>query len=105
MLPMLTGKWLVKLQEGTESPKKPRSNRVQLEKVDGFTKDLFRRTVYESYDEKHANNFKSPGKDHYLSYEFTLLRELLKLIGFHFCKINIGTVLIEIPRIAAWWHI
>ena len=34
----------------------PKNIRVAFDKVDGFTKDLIRRTVYEFYDQKRAPN-------------------------------------------------
>ena len=38
--------------DGPKSPEMPKNNRVAFDKVDGFTRDLIRRTVYEFYDEK-----------------------------------------------------
>ena len=46
-------------------------------------------------------NEKTEGTDYAFSYELTSLKKLLKMIGFHFCKTNNHTVLMEIPRIAA----
>ena len=40
--------------DGPKSPKMPKNNRVAFDKVEGFTKDLIRRTVYEFYDQKRA---------------------------------------------------
>ena len=40
--------------DGPKSHKMLKNNRVAFDKVDGFTKDLIRRTVYESYDQKCA---------------------------------------------------
>ena len=88
----------------------PKNNRVAFDKVDGFTKDLIRRTVYEFYDHKRAPTVqmifqkvkeKTEGTDYAFPYELTSLKKLLKMIGFHFCKTNNRTVLMEIPRIAA----
>ena len=88
----------------------PKNNRVAFDKVDGFTKDLIRRTVYEFYDQKRAPAVqmifqkvkeKTEGTDCAFPYELTSLKKLLKMIGFHFCKTNNRTVLMEIPRIAA----
>ena len=39
---------------GPKSPKMPKNNRVAFDKIEGFTKDLIRRTVYEFYDQKRA---------------------------------------------------
>ena len=88
----------------------PKNNRVAFDKIDGFTKDLIRRTVYEFYDQKRAPsvqmifqkvNEKTEGTGYAFPYELTSLKKLLKMIGFHFCKTNNRTVLMEIPRIAA----
>ena len=88
----------------------PKNNRVAFDKVDGFTKDLIRRTVYEFYDQKRAPTVqvifqkvkeKTEGTNYAFPYELTSLKKLLKMIGFHFCKTNNRTVLMEIPRIAA----
>ena len=93
-----------------KSPKMPKNTRVAFDKVDGFTKDLIRRTEYEFYDQKRAPTVqmifqkvkeKTEGTDHAFPYELTSLKKLLKMIGFHFCKSNNRTVLMEIPRIAA----
>ena len=93
-----------------KSPKMPKNNRVAFDKVDGFTKDLIRRTVYEFYDQKRAPTVqmifqkvkeKTEGTDYAFRYELTSLKKLLKMIGFHFCKTNNRTVLMEIPGIAA----
>ena len=79
-------------------------------KLTGFTKDLIRRTVYEFYDQKRAPTVqmifqkvkeKTEGTNYAFPYELTSLKNLLKMIGFHFCKTNNRTVLMEIPRIAA----
>ena len=40
--------------DSPKSPKMPKNNRVAFDKVDGFTKDLIRRTVYEFYVQKRA---------------------------------------------------
>ena len=96
--------------DGPKSPKMPKNNRVAFDKVDGFTKDLIRRTVYEFYDQKRAPTVqmifqkvkeKREGTDYAFPYELTSLKKLLKMIRFHFCKTNNRTVLMEIPRIAA----
>ena len=96
--------------DGPKSPKMPKNNRVAFDKVDGFTKDLIRRTVHEFYDQKRTPTVqmifqkvkeKTEGTDHAFPYELTSLKKLLKMIGFHFCKTNNSTVLMEIPRIAA----
>ena len=88
----------------------PKNNRVTFDKVDAFTKDLIRRTVYEFYDQKRAPTVqmifqkvkeKTEGTDFAFPYELTSLKKLLKMIGFHFCETNNRTVLMEIPRIAA----
>ena len=44
---------------------------------------------------------KTEGTDYVPPYELTSLKKLLKMIGFHFCKTNNRTVLMEIPHIAA----
>ena len=44
---------------------------------------------------------KTEGTDYAFPYELTSLKKLLKMIGFHFCKTNNRTVLMEILRIAA----
>ena len=96
--------------DGPKSPEMPKNNRVAFDKVDGFTKDLIRRTVYEFYDQKRAPTVqmifqkvkeKTEGTDYAFPYELTSLKKLLKMIRFHFCKTNNRTVLMEIPRIAA----
>ena len=96
--------------DGPKSPKMSKNNRVAFDKVEGFTKDLIRRTVYEFYDQKRAPTVqiifqkvkeKTEGTDYTFPYELTSLTKLLKMIGFHFCKTNNCTLLMEIPRIAA----
>ena len=88
----------------------PKNNHVAFDKIDGFTKDLIWRTVYEFYDQRRAPTFqmifqnvkeKTEETDYAYPYELTSLKKLLKMIGFHFCKTNNRTVLMEIPRIAA----
>ena len=44
---------------------------------------------------------KREGTDYAFPYELTSLKKLLKMIGFHFCKTNNRTLLMEILRIAA----
>ena len=84
----------------------PKNNRVAFDKVDGFTKDLIQCTVYEFYDQKRAPTVqmifqkvkeKTKETDYAFPYELTSLKKLLKMIGFHFCKTNNRTVLMEIP--------
>ena len=96
--------------DGPNYPKMPKNNRVAFDKVDGFTKYLIRRTVYEFYDQKCAPTVqiifqkvkeKTEGTDYVFPYELTSLKKLLKMIGFHFCKTNNRTVLMEIPHSAA----
>ena len=96
--------------DGPKSPKMPKNNCVALDKVDGFTKDLIWHTLYEFYDQKRAPTVqtifqkvkeKTEGTDYAFQYELTSLKKLLKMIGFHFCKTNNHTVLMEIPCITA----
>ena len=60
----------------------PKNNRVAFDKVDGFTKDLIRRAVYEFYDQKRAPTVqmifqvkeKTEGTDYAFPYELTSLK-------------------------------
>ena len=67
----------------------PKNNRVAFDKVDGFTKDLIRRTVYEFYDQKRAPlrtvqmifqkvKEKTEGTDYAFPYELTSLKKTAK---------------------------
>ena len=68
-----------------KSPKMPKNDRVAFGKVDGFTKDLIRRTVYEFYDQKRAPTVqmifqkvkeKTEGTDYAFPYELTALKKI-----------------------------
>ena len=73
-------------------------------KIDSFMKDLIRRTVYEFYDERIAPTLdmlhkkileKTRGEDYEFSYGRTTLFEILKSLGFHYCRNNNRKVLME----------
>ena len=85
-------------------------NRERFSKVDSFTKDLIRATIYEFYDHKICPTLdmlfekiqkKTKGKDYELSYGRTWLSKLVKSLGFCYCRSNNREVLMESPRIMA----
>ena len=80
-------------------------------KVDSFTKDLIRTTIYEFYDQKICPTLdmlfekiqeRTKGEDYEFPYGRTWLSKLVKSLGFCYCRSNNRQVLMESPRIMAW---
>ena len=86
-------------------------NRERFSKVDSFTKDLIRATIYEFYDQKICLTLdmlfekiqeRTKGEDYEFPYGRTWLSKLAKSLGFCYYRSNNREVLIESPRIMAW---
>ena len=82
-------------------------NRERFSKVDSFTEDLIRATIYEFYDQKICPTLdmlfekiqeRTKGEDYEFLYGRTWLSKLVKSLGFCYCR----EVLMESPRIMAW---
>ena len=85
-------------------------NREHFSKVDSFTKDLIRATIYEFYDQKICPTLdmllekiqeRTMG-DYEFPYGRTWLSKLVKSLGFCYCRSNNREILMESPSIMAW---
>ena len=87
-------------------------NRERSSKVDSFTKDLIRATIYEFYTRQEICSTldmllekiqeRTKGEDYEFPYGKTWLSKLVKSLGFCYCRSNNREVLMESPRIMAW---
>ena len=86
-------------------------NQERLSKVNSFTKDLIRATIYEFYDQKICPTLdmmfekiqeKTKGEGYEFPYGRTWFSKLIKSLGFCYCRSNNREVLMESPHIMAW---
>ena len=90
------------VKNGPRSPIRPKNRRILYGKIDNFTKDLIRRTIYEVYDNKVAPTMemvsekiklKTQDTGYEFPYGLTTLRGILKKLGFRHCKTDTRSVI------------
>lgn len=89
---------------GPNSPKSRRNFRVKGERVDSFTVDLIRRTVYKCYEMRVAptvDMIYEKLKDE-IPYHRTSLYWILRKIGFRYCRTSGRNVIMESARLVRW---
>lgn len=94
------------VSRGPVTPKKPGNKRARFNKIDNFVCDIIRQEIYKFYKKgqpptisellQHLQNISS------FPYKETMLRSLVKKLGFRFRTLNKRRVIMESSRIVSW---